>query len=712
MFALERAGTDRPVRWLGLLGLLLIPVVVAGTFLWATWDADRRLDQVKAAVVNLDEPVTIDDQLVPLGRQLAGGLVGGATERTVAGQRLENITWVLSDREDAAEGLADGRYAAVITIPKNFSAAATSFSEAKTAEQATVDVKTSPTSALADPVIAQAVAAVAVDTTNRTLTESYLDQVYVGFNDTRDGMVRLADGTSQLADGATQLAQGVGAAGDGTRQLSDGLNQLSAGSPQLRTGGDQLASGARELSNGLALLDQRLSSQQGMDTSQLDALATGSTQLRTGTAQLREGTGQLASGAAGLDSGLRTYQQGVQGMAEHGLVNPATGQPICPPEVQQAGPQACAIFLEGTKAGAAAAASGLTTPDPESGQTLLSGSAALAAGTTQLSEQTGPLADGTAQLDQGIQQLVPAVQALPGQMAQLSSGVHQLSVGAGQLADGASQLASGTTRYSEGVDAAAGGAGTLADGMTQLRQGSRTLADGSDELAVGVADGVDQAPTFDEQDRDRLSNVVSRPVDGGEASTPDPGFWTALIVGLALWLAGLATFLVLRAVPSRALGSAEGSSRLLARVLAPTLALAVAQAVVVAVVGRSALSAGVGEMVPVVGFIALAAVLASVVNHALVVWLGGFGRILSVAVAVLAVVSSLSAATPVFLTDLRPFLPLTPAIDGLRNLLVGDPAGAQVAVMLVWLAGALLASLLGMTRRRTVTAEALTARLA
>src|SRR3712207_4990536 len=50
-----------------LLGLLLVPLVVAGGFLWATWDYDSRLERVEAAVVNLDEPVRLNDQLVPLG---------------------------------------------------------------------------------------------------------------------------------------------------------------------------------------------------------------------------------------------------------------------------------------------------------------------------------------------------------------------------------------------------------------------------------------------------------------------------------------------------------------------------------------------------------------------------------------------------------------------------------------------------------------------
>ena len=127
MIMLERAGGERRIGLWSVLGVILVPLVLAGGFLWATWDSDTRLGRVEAAVVNEDEPVTIDGQLVPLGRQLAGGLVDSDEDR--------NFSWVLTDGADATEGLASGRYAAVVRIPSDFSARATSFAENE-AEQA------------------------------------------------------------------------------------------------------------------------------------------------------------------------------------------------------------------------------------------------------------------------------------------------------------------------------------------------------------------------------------------------------------------------------------------------------------------------------------------------------------------------------------------------------------------------------------------------
>src|SRR3954451_21560411 len=135
MITLERADGSRRVGLWSLVGLFLVPLVLAAGFLAATWKSTDRLDRVQAAVVNLDEPVTINKQTVPLGRQLAGGLVNGGSGSGSGGNggvvspggsgdtnSDQNFSWVLTDADDARSGLGSGRYAAVVTIPKDFSA--------------------------------------------------------------------------------------------------------------------------------------------------------------------------------------------------------------------------------------------------------------------------------------------------------------------------------------------------------------------------------------------------------------------------------------------------------------------------------------------------------------------------------------------------------------------------------------------------------------
>ena len=124
MFTLERAQASGRVGWLSMLGLVLVPAAGGRRLLVGHLELLDRLDRVQAAIVNNDEGVTLNKQFVPLGRQLAGGLVKGE-------DGVDNFDWVLTDDADAKSGLAPGTYAAVVTIPKDFSKQATSFSQGR-----------------------------------------------------------------------------------------------------------------------------------------------------------------------------------------------------------------------------------------------------------------------------------------------------------------------------------------------------------------------------------------------------------------------------------------------------------------------------------------------------------------------------------------------------------------------------------------------------
>ncbi|WJL96439.1 YhgE/Pip family protein [Microbacterium sp. ET2] len=235
---LERARSPKPVTWLTILGVLLLPVIVGGILVAALYNPTERLDQLNAAIVNDDEPVEINGQTVPLGRQLSAGLVEGSDD-------LEsNLTWTISNEDDAAEGLADGTYAAVVTIPSNFSAAATSTQPGETPEQATIEVTTPPDSRVVDDAITAQVTTTAASLVGQQLSETYLENVFLGFTTLGEQLGEAADGADQLADGAGQLADGASQAADGAAALPGGISELGSGASQLATGATGLSQGA------------------------------------------------------------------------------------------------------------------------------------------------------------------------------------------------------------------------------------------------------------------------------------------------------------------------------------------------------------------------------------------------------------------------------------------------------------------------------------
>jgi putative membrane protein len=305
----------------------LLPLMILGLLISALWNPQDRLDTVKAAIVNLDEPVTVDGQMVPLGRQLAAGLVsGGETADAAAGEAAAipasdaSYDWEISDEQSAADGLADGTYAAVITIPEDFSAAATSFGgeDPAKAEQATIDVATAPDGRVLDDALAQVVAQTATGVLGSTLTETYVDNVLVGFSTLSEELGKAADGADQLADGATE-------AGKGAKQLADGAGELADGANEAGAGAQQLADGARQTSEGVAGVGAGVSSLAGgagqwasgaeQWAAGANQAAAGVDQLAAGAGQSAVGAGQLASGADDLASGAKEVATGAEGLA-------------------------------------------------------------------------------------------------------------------------------------------------------------------------------------------------------------------------------------------------------------------------------------------------------------------------------------------------------------------------------------------------------------
>lgn len=164
------AGSPRAL--LALFALVLVPLVYGGLYTWANESPTTRVDQIAAAVVNLDQPVTLKgadgkDQIVPLGRVVVGKLTSSASP--------SNYSWTLTDAATAESGLSDGRFGAVLTIPADFSRSATSTNGAPAeARAARLQLRTNDAVNYLDGTIAKAIATTTSAEAARTVTEGYL----------------------------------------------------------------------------------------------------------------------------------------------------------------------------------------------------------------------------------------------------------------------------------------------------------------------------------------------------------------------------------------------------------------------------------------------------------------------------------------------------------------------------------------------------------
>lgn len=532
--------TPRP-RWTTWIVLLLVPALVAGGVLYGTWHSDARLREVRAAVVNHDEMVEIDGQKMPLGRQLAAAIVDS--------DRIQNLTWVLADDASAAAGLRTGDYAAVVTIPPEFSAAATSFAKpVEEAAQATVVVETSPVVGLSETAVGQAVAYAAVNSLNDFLTEEYLTRIYLGFGEQKRSMIELADGTRQLADGAGKLATGADASAEGAARLADGADTLAVGTGTWASGATTYAHGVGAYTDGVT----RLSG--GLHT------------YADGARSYADGVGQYAGG---INSALRPARDAVAALPEWGewlariddwisqapahaqriaaqltdlltLVRDfvirvdgllgqtgtvastvaaardqasalASGSVACPDELDAAaceayaaGASAAATQMRGALATAADDAAALAGTARELGpiaQRILAALDRAQEAVDSLDEWADGLQRSHATLKASLpagtpltradtlallDRLVAAGDELTAGGQRLASGADALADGAQELADNSEALTGGAGRLAAGADALAAGSGELAAGTGRLAGGLGNLAGGAHQLADGT----------------------------------------------------------------------------------------------------------------------------------------------------------------------------------------------------------------------------------
>ena len=276
-----RSSASGPLTWRTWVGLIVLPILVMGLFLWAFWSPESNHGAAKAAVVNNDQPVTVDGKVIPLGRELAGNLTHSESP----------YTWVLTDADDAKDGLVRGDYGAVVTIPQNFSAKATSSAGANPIEasRAELRVQTSNATGVADPLISTEIARVVLGTLNQQIVQTYLENVYLSMSTMHDQLGQAADGAAQLAAGADELKAGAG--------------QLSSGSGQLASG---LGDAQGKVSAVTAPLSQLPAPPPGplsVPASQIEELASGVNSAASGANQLHDGAQQLESGLGQLSDG-------------------------------------------------------------------------------------------------------------------------------------------------------------------------------------------------------------------------------------------------------------------------------------------------------------------------------------------------------------------------------------------------------------------------
>ena len=676
----ENAHEDAGGRhWLriALVGVV-VPVLAVLLLVWSALGRQDQIDKIPVAIVN-DDTILTDPQPMAAGRALTASL----TNPTGSSELLD---WTLTGADDAKAGLRSGKYYAVLTIPSDFSAAVVS-SGTDAPESGQVTLESNAAASQTVPYISETVVAAASAALGSQVTQTYLKNVYAGFN-------QIAASNQQAADGAAQVA-------DGTQQVQDGADQVDAGAQSLASSLGVLASGAGELDAGTV------------------ALAQGAAKVDAGAEGVAEGSDALSSKAARLDSGADTLASRAAKHATRAAAGAKASAELAK-GATRVGERAdgLASDLSGlsgdcVSAGASPEFCARLLAASDDGRVVADESRVLGRAAEGLARADKALATGAEALADGDRELADGTSALAGGARRLSTAAGEVASGAATVATGAATLSSSAASLASGAQKAAAGAEQLASGSDSLSTGAASANSGAQQLSTGLAQGASESPTYSDAQQDTLVRVVSQPV----VLTHDTvygdrtnGWLLGGIVGIVLWLAALAAALGRDVGSARRFALTPVSSRRIATAQSvPVLGLALLQgAVVIATV--IVVGVSVASSVTLALLTVLAALTFSLMAYAARLAWGTTG----VAVFVLFLVFQLSAlgnvlpveTAPPVLQTLNALLPLSAFVNAASQLVTGGAVFSTIStvvVLAVWSAAAYASTLTVVKRQRMLT---------
>lgn len=696
-----------------IIGILVIPLMYSGLFTWAYEDPMQRVNLLKAAVVNLDQPATATsangEKTLNLGESL---------EKELYKDDAPGFDWKKASLPQAKSGLEDGTYKALLLIPNNLSSSYAKLADPQAqvpGKKAQLELRTDDSVNYLQGTMATSAALALQAALSHEGAAGYIDQLLLSTGTLKDGFLDAASGAGQLSEGGNRLQ-------DGADTLVVGLGELADGSVRIRNGSLKLRDGITAYTGGVSSLNSGL----GQLNGNMPKLAAGAKQVDGGVDQIHQQVAamqpevrELAKSGNELVDALAPLASSGMDVTEmakfltqfKGAVDQCAALPTapqCPALVKMANAQGLTLQQLSDKIaqaqGLLQGVGKLSELKPEELKAKLN---AAEQGVNELSRQTA--LTPPAQAGKQKPTLKDGTFALANGLNQTQAGVQKLAAGASTLDKNSAQLRAGAGALSGGLDSLSQGAGKASEGGKQLSGGIGKLTEGASSLEEGLRDGAKQVPTVDRGQAEKVSKAASGVADVKsvrENPVHDNGAGFApFFMALCLWIGGIAIFLIFPALDLRRRPE-ESFWRCGFRSMSIGALFGALQAITVVTGLQLFLKLDAQNF----GALILIAVLGSIgyvaVNQACVAALGYRGRALSVILLCLQITSTGATfpveTAPKFFQFLSPLVPMTHVARTIRAAIAGGELhlGKALIVLAIWTVISWIVSFIAAARRK------------
>lgn len=530
-----KAVLKKPMLWITMVGIALVPALYNIIFLSSMWDPYGHVSDLPVAVVNKDKAASYQNKKMTIGKDMVDNMA-----------QNKNLDYHFVSSEKAQKGLQEGDYYMIITLPNDLSQNAASVLT-DNPKQITISYQTSKGHSFVASKMSETAAKTLKESVSKNVTSSYTKSLFKSMSTLKTGLGEASTASQKLASGSNQLEKGSQMIGTnlatlanssqtfnqgantlylGLQTYTGGVGQLAAGTSQLNSKSQELLGGVSQLANGSGQVQQlvnaasqlnqglvglstktNLSAQQSQQINQLIGSLNG---LNTAI-QNYSGASAPTSGNVDISSYLSAIKTAAQNIVNSGnTTQQTTGSQQNPLAAVQATSAyqklsptdqseiASALANTGSSAPTAPATNPATVSQANAiltsvqsiqnllpnGQVPANNSAAL----TQL-KQTASLVLPSASsslttLSSGLTQINSALtnQIIPASSS-LANGANLLGNG---LSAGTAALSKGLTAYTNAVGTLNNGANTLAANSSQLTTGASQLASGANQISTGA----------------------------------------------------------------------------------------------------------------------------------------------------------------------------------------------------------------------------------
>ena len=453
---------DNKILLISMAVISFIPILYSGFFLGSIWDPYGQTKNLPVAFVNEDKGASLN------GKSLN---VGESVEKKLKDNH--DLGWEFVSKQQADEGVNNGHFYAVVTIPSDFSQKVASITESEP-QQAVINFTTTPAKNYIGSLVSNQAAAKVKSSVSEQITQAYAKGIL-------ENLDKLGIGLDTAANGASTLHDGLGRLQSGTQTYVGGVKQLAVNQQSLTGGLAQLSDGSRKLQAGLGQLSNNLPTE-----SQLSQLSNGMKQLQSGINQLNASVSNPSPALVAQQNKVETTAQTLKETIEDSksdLLTAGDTLRILGAQVAASGgdsttislPQISSISQALKKTQPIIVQMGMLHEDL---QTLKQ----------QLSAQQTQLQAGVSALNNGVNQLAPnAITAFNGYNS-VRFANNQLLAGSASLTNGLSEAKSGSQKLANGASLLESRSGALIDGTSQLASGAdmlaNKLADASNRIKI------------------------------------------------------------------------------------------------------------------------------------------------------------------------------------------------------------------------------------